>query len=177
MSLIKAAMASSSVNTWGYWIHYSCQVISSWQGCSLKNLSFIRACPSRCHLLISISWCQTLKESMLGVCYTLHSLDLAWCKCRICARWLISLLGAKRSQRGKGAPFSSLNIVCCCPLLFSYEITLESKAIMRDYPFLPATSPCFDPFSLLQHQPRSLRPAAPHLWINWAQWMDRFYFH
>lgn len=42
-----------------------------------------------------------------------------------------------------------LKILCCCPLLFSFEVTLESKAIMRDHPFLPAASPCFDPFPLL----------------------------
>ena len=48
---------------------------------------------------------------------------------------------------------------------------------MRDYPFLPAYSPWFDPFPLLQHQPPSLRPAGPHLWLNWAQWLERFYFH
>lgn len=49
--------------------------------------------------------------------------------------------------------------------------------MMRDYPFLPASPPCFDPFPLLQHHPPSLRPAVLHLWINWAQWMDIFYFH
>lgn len=72
--------------------------------------------------------------------------------------------------------FFFLNIVCCHPLLFFYEVSLESKAIISDYSFPPALSPWFDPFPLLQHHPPSLRPAVPHLWINWAQWRDTIYF-
>lgn len=37
---------------------------------------------------------------------------------------------------------------------------------MRDYPFLPAFSHCFDPFPLLQHHPLDGQILCPSSWIH-----------
>ncbi len=52
-------------------------------------------------------------------------------------------------------------------------VTLVCRVVVRDYPSLPASSPCYDLFPLLQHHP----PLASHLCVNWTQWTDRFYLH
>lgn len=96
--------------------------------------------------------------------------SLLWNKVHQVVRWTF-VGGVKTILKDLGFAF------CCCLPLLSYEVTLDNSARIRDYSFLPASSPCFDPFPLFRHQAPSLRPAVPHLWINWAQWMDRFYLH
>lgn len=82
----------------------------------------------------------------------LDSLEYVWCKHIMRARQFIlkvhrvvrCLSKEQRSRISISVFFLFLDIVCCCHLVF--VLSHPGKAIIRDYSFLPAFSPCFDPF-------------------------------
>lgn len=117
----------------------------------------------------------------------LDSLEYVWCKHIMRARQFSLPSGGQSSSGGKmfvqGAKIQNFNLrffsLSWYSLLLSSCFRIKSPWKSHNQGLFISSSllTLLWPIPLLQHHPPSLRPAVPYLWINWAQWTDRFFFH